>query len=160
MLSKYFRYFTIIFPRERSWPFNWTHLKGLYFCQVKLKLAQWFGEDECDKFTDRWKDRQIYAQKEDRHQKSKVTWTFSSGELKNILIKQITWGKVCVFNTQTGGKTNGVGINFDYIQLLNMVMIIEFSLGLYTEFYPTSTVYIYGGSLSNLATFQKFQTYP
>ena len=75
--------------------------------------------------------------------KVKFTWTFSSGELKNILIKQITWGKVCVFNTQTGSKTNGVGINFDYIQLLNMVMIIEFSLGLYTEFYPTSTVYIY-----------------
>ena len=50
---------------------------GNTLCQVWLKLAQWFWRRrwKCEKFTDRW------AETDDRWSE-KLTWAFSSGELK------------------------------------------------------------------------------
>ena len=49
-------------------------------CQVWLKLAQWFWirRWKCEKFTDRRTDRQTT----DKRWSEKLTWAFSSGELK------------------------------------------------------------------------------
>ena len=49
-------------------------------CQVWLKLAQWFWRRrwKCEKFTDRQTDRQTT----DNRWSEKLTWAFSSGELK------------------------------------------------------------------------------
>ena len=57
-------------------------------CQVWLKLVQWFWRRrwKCEKFidgqTDRRTDRQTDRQKTDDRWSEKLTWAFSSGELK------------------------------------------------------------------------------
>ena len=69
--SMYLRFFVIIFPWKKAWPFISINNESpsqpsaesakYALCQVWLKLAQWF-----------------------RRRSEKLTWAFSSGELKMI----------------------------------------------------------------------------
>ena len=79
-MSIYFYYFPIISPFGRAWPFIWTNL-------VWLKLAQWFWRRRWkrEKFTDRLTDRQTT----DDRWSEKLTWAFSSGELKKNTLRVI-----------------------------------------------------------------------
>ena len=53
-------------------------------CQVWLKLAQWFSRRrwKCEKFTDKQSDGWTDGQTTDHRWSEKLTWAFSSGELK------------------------------------------------------------------------------
>ena len=53
-------------------------------CQVWLQLAQWFWRRrwKCEKFTDGRTDGQMDRQTTDNRGSEKLTWAFSSGELK------------------------------------------------------------------------------
>ena len=66
-------------------------------CQVWLKLAQWFWRRRwrCEKFTDRQTDRQMDGRTDgqmlDDRWSEKLTWAFSSGELKMIYRNIFRW---------------------------------------------------------------------
>ena len=62
-------------------------------CQVWLKLAQWFWRRrwKCEKFTDRQTDGQTNGQTTDDRWSEKLTWAFSSGELKSLSHSHIVY---------------------------------------------------------------------
>ena len=104
----YFCYFVIISPQKRAWPFNWRNLNpqhpkmlcakfnynwpcssgredflisSKYFCYFKI-ISTWIGfwrkRSKCEKFyKDRWKTEDRWSEK--------LTWAFSSGELKTYM---------------------------------------------------------------------------
>ena len=89
-MPKYFRYFVIISPWKRGWPFIWiklaspSHKNAL--CQVWLKLALWFWRRKwkCEKFMDRWTDGPSDWQM-DRQSDSCITpWTLFTESMMNI----------------------------------------------------------------------------
>ena len=79
----YFRYFAIIAPWDRAWPFIWTNLTLHYPIIFCAKLGwNWHsgsGEEEKNMKSLWWwwwtKDRIFWTEK--------LTWAFDSGELKN-----------------------------------------------------------------------------
>ena len=81
ILSMFFRYFIFISPWKRAGPVESPSPKDA-LGQVWMKLAQWFWRRrwKCEKFTDGWTDRQTT----DDRWSEKLTWAFSSGELKKI----------------------------------------------------------------------------
>ena len=91
--SMYFCYFVIITPWKRAGPFIWTNLNPLYSRMLCAKFGwNWpcgFGEvDEnvkslqTDGQTNIRTDRQTGLQNTDERWSEKLTWAFSSGELK------------------------------------------------------------------------------
>ena len=84
--SMNFRYFVIISPWKRAWPFIWRNYNPHYPRMLCAKFGwNWrsgSGEDENVKSlqTDGQTDRQTM----DERWSEKLTWAFSSGELKNI----------------------------------------------------------------------------
>ena len=84
--SMYFHYFVIISPWKRAGPIIWTNLNPLHPRMLCAKFGwNWpsgSGEDENVKSlqTDGQTDRQTM----DERWSEKLTWAFSSGELKNI----------------------------------------------------------------------------
>ena len=91
--SIYFRYFVIISPWKRAVPFIWTDLNPLHPRMLCAKFGwNWPSgseeEDEnvkslqTDGQTDRQTDRRTDRQTTDDRWSEKLTWHFSSGELK------------------------------------------------------------------------------
>ena len=90
--SMYFRYFVILSPWKRAGPFIWTNLNLLH----PRMLCDKFGwnwpsdsgeEDENVKSlqTEKQTDKQTDRQTTDDRWSEKLTWAFSSGELKNLI---------------------------------------------------------------------------
>ena len=85
--SMYFPYFVIISPWKRAWALHLNKLESPSpkdaLCQVWLKSAHWFWRRrwKCEKFRDGQTDRQTM----DDRWSEKLTWAFSSGELKTKL---------------------------------------------------------------------------
>ena len=84
ILSMFFPYFCNYLPLEKGGALHLNKLESPSpkdaLCQVWLNLAQWFWRRrwKCEKFTDRRTDRQTT----DDRWSEKLTWAFSSGELK------------------------------------------------------------------------------
>ena len=90
--SKYFRYFRNYLPLEKGGSLYLNKLESLSpkdaLCQFWLKLAQWFWTRrwKCEKFTDGRRttgDQKSSLRTTDDRWSEKLTWAFSSGELKN-----------------------------------------------------------------------------
>ena len=92
-LSMYFRYFLIISPWKGVWPFIWTNLNSHHPRMLCAKFGwKWpccsWEEDEnvkslqTDGQTDRQTDGRTDGQTTDNRRSEKLTWAFSSGELK------------------------------------------------------------------------------
>ena len=97
ILSMYFLYFVIISPWKRAWPFIWTNLNPLHPRMLCAKFGwNWpssSGEEDenvkslqTDRQTDRWTDGRMDGQTTDDRWSEKLTWAFSSGELKSFLL--------------------------------------------------------------------------
>ena len=89
ILSMYFRYLVIISPWEKAGPFFWTNLIPLHPRMLCAKFGwNWPSgsgeEDENVKSlqTDGQTDRRTDRQTTDDRWSEKLTWAFSSGELK------------------------------------------------------------------------------
>ena len=87
--SMHFRYFVIISPWKRAGPFIWTNLNPLHPRMLWAKFGwNWpcgsGEEDENVKSlqTDGQTDRRTDRQTTDERWSEKLTWAFSSGELK------------------------------------------------------------------------------
>ena len=86
--SMYIRYLLIISPWKRADlhvnKHESTPLKDVW-CQVWLKLVQWLWRRrwKCENFTDRQTDRRTDGRRD--RWSEKLTWAFSSGELKRNL---------------------------------------------------------------------------
>ena len=77
----YFCYFVIICPWKRAGPFIWINLNPLHPRMLCAKFGWnwlWRRRWKYEKFTDRQTDRQT----PDDRWSEKLTWAFSSGELK------------------------------------------------------------------------------
>ena len=104
-----FRYFVIISPWKRAGSFIWTNLNShhprMLLCKVCLKLAQWFWRRrwKCVKFTDGRTDGRTDRQTTDDRWSEKLTWAFSSGELKKPEADKFNKIK---FERQTNIQTN------------------------------------------------------
>ena len=70
----YFRYFVIITPWRRAWPFICKNLNPLHarmLCEVWLKLTQWvLRNQKCEKFT----NGQTYTRRTTGDQNTKKPW--------------------------------------------------------------------------------------
>ena len=87
----YFHYFIIISPWKRVWPFIWTNLNSHHLgilcakfgwnwpvvLEKKSKIGKVYRR------TDRQTDRRTDGQTTDDRWSEKLTWAFSSGELKS-----------------------------------------------------------------------------
>ena len=89
--SMNFRYFAIISPLGRAWPFIWTNLNPLYPGILCVKFSwNWPSgsgeEDENVKSlqTDGQSDGRTDRQTTDDRWSEKLTWAFSTGELKKV----------------------------------------------------------------------------
>ena len=87
--SMHFRYFVVISPWKKAGAFIWTNLNPLYPRMLCAKFGwNWPSgsgeEDENVKSlqTDRRTDRRTDRQTTDDRWSEKLTWAFSSGELK------------------------------------------------------------------------------
>ena len=103
--SMYFHYFVFISPWKRAGPFIWTNLNPLHPRMLCAKFGwNWpsgSGEDEnvkslqTDRQTDRKTDRRTDGgtdrQTPDDRWSEKLTWAFSSGELKRDWDFYHTW---------------------------------------------------------------------
>ena len=86
----YFPYFVIISPWKKAGPFIWKKIESPSpkdaLCQVWLKFAQLFGEeDENVKSSQQCQQRGQWQQRRqttDKFWSEKLTWAFVSGELK------------------------------------------------------------------------------
>ena len=92
----YFRYFVIISPCNRAGPFIWTNLNPLHpriFCAKfgwNWPSGSWEEvENRKSLQTDGQTDRRTDRQTTDERRSEKLTWAFSSGELKMKLCNSI-----------------------------------------------------------------------
>ena len=96
-MSIYFYYFPIIPPLGRAWPFIWTNLNPLHPGILCAKFGwNWpggSGENENVKSlqTDRRTDKLTDRQTADDRWLEKLTWAFSSVELKTVKCMRMTW---------------------------------------------------------------------
>ena len=98
ILSMYFSYFVIISPSKKVGPFIWTILNPLHPRMLCAKFGWYwpsgFGEeDENVKSlqTDGQTDGRTDRQTTDDRWSEKLTWAFSSGELKMPIPVKIIW---------------------------------------------------------------------
>ena len=93
----YFCYFIIISPWKSAGPIMWTNLNPLHprmLCAMfgwNWLRGFWIRRWKCEKFTDgrmdRQTDRRTDRRTEGQWTTDKLTWAFSSGELKTTKIK-------------------------------------------------------------------------
>ena len=88
ILSMYFRYFVMISPLKKVGLFIWTKLESPYYDNTRIICAMFgwnctsdSGDDENEK-----KTLQTDGRTTDNWRSEKLTWVYSSDELKNLII--------------------------------------------------------------------------
>ena len=89
--SIYFRYFVFISPWKRAGPFIWTNLNSLHPRMLCAKFGwNWPSgsgeEDENVKCLRQRQQRRRQWRTTDKFWSEKLTWAFSSGELKKVAL--------------------------------------------------------------------------
>ena len=110
-MSIYFYYFPIISPLGRAWPFIWTNLNplhpGILCAKVGWIWPSGSGEEDENVKVYRQTDRRTDRQTTDDRWSEKLTWAFSSGELKRKQ-KRISEASICewilISNYTSGDK--------------------------------------------------------
>ena len=91
----YFRYFLIVSPWKRMWSFIWTNLNSHHPRMLCAKFG-WYWPSGSWEEDENVKSLQTDGRTTDNRRSEKLTWAFSSGELK----QQEAHGPLCSHEKQ------------------------------------------------------------